>query len=234
MRSSIRLAPSARLVVAVTTALGLAAALAACGVETSDPNLFAPYPARDSGTPSGGDSGTETPGTDSGTSNPGTDSGAPATDSGTPGTDSGTPAADNAFTGAPAYVATTGRNARKNAHGGNGNPAKLACLTCHKAGGSGPTWFAGGTVYADAAGTTPVAQAEVRIRDAAGKAASTYTDADGNFYFTPAQATGLAFPLQVGARTGAVVRTMSAKITMGDCSASACHQTGAAGFIHVP
>lgn len=233
MRNSIRLARPARLVMAVTTALGLAAAMAACGVETSDPNLFAPYPTRDSGT-TGADSGVGSA-SDSGTTNPGTDSGStPGTDSGTPGTDSGTPAADNAFTGAPAYVATTGRNARKNDHGGNGNPSKLACLTCHKAGGNAPTWFAGGTVFADAAGTTPLAQAEVRIRDGAGKTASTYTDADGNFYFTPAQATGLTFPLQVGARTGAVVRTMSAKITMGDCSASACHQTGAAGVVHVP
>lgn len=147
--------------------------------------------------------------------------------------DAATPTANNAFTGAPAYVATLGRNARKNDHGNGGNPAKLACLTCHRAGGDGPRWFAGGTVFANVQGTTPAPRVEVRFRDAAGNAASTYTDNDGNFYLTPAQAQGLSFPLQVGARDGTNVRPMIATIAAGDCSAAACHG-GAAGVIHVP
>lgn len=147
--------------------------------------------------------------------------------------DAAVPPANNAFTGAPAYVATLGRSARKNDHGNGGNPAKLACLTCHRAGGDGPRWFAGGTVFTNAQGTTPAARAEVRLRDGAGNAASTYTDADGNFYFTPAQAQGLSFPLQVGVRDATTTRPMAAMISIGDCSAAACHG-GAPGVVHVP
>ncbi len=83
---------------------------------------------------------------------------------------------NNAFTGAPAYVATLGRNARKNDHGNGGNPAKLACLTCHRAGGDGPRWFAGGTVFANVQGTTPAPRVEVRFSDAAGNAAPRHTE----------------------------------------------------------
>jgi len=191
-------------------------------------------------------------GTGTGTGNPATssDSGTPGADGSTPGPspttppgsdggptptpDASTPPPVNAFTGAPAYVATTGRNARKNDHGNGGNAAKLACLGCHRAGGNAPIWFAGGTVFTSAAGTTPAAQVEVRFRDATGKAASTYTDADGNFYLTPGQANGLTFPLQVAARDATTVRPMVTMLPNGDCSSSACHGAAAVGAVHVP
>lgn len=184
-------------------------------------------------TSSGSDSGTA-PGADGSTPGPSPTT-PPGSDGGpTPTPDASTPPPVNAFTGAPAYVATTGRNARKNAHGNGGNPAKLACLSCHRAGGNAPTWFAGGTVFTSAAGTTPAPQVEVRFRDATGKAASTYSDADGNFYLTPGQANGLAFPLQVAARDATTVRPMVTMLANGDCSAAACHGGATVGAVHVP
>lgn len=169
-------------------------------------------------------------------------SGASSTSSGSTsssgGTDSGTDgaAAANAFTGAGAYTATTGRNTNKpGEHPNAGNPAKTACLSCHGPGGDGPRFFAGGTVYKDVAATMPAAQVEVRFRDASGKALSTYTDALGNFVVTANAATtaGIAFPLQVGARNGTATKPMSAQIANGDCNSSTCHG-GTQGFIHVP
>lgn len=209
----------------------LAASLAACAGADPDADLLK----RSSGTsattqPSGTapPNGSTTSATDGSAPPPVT----PGSDAG-PGVDASPPPPVNAFTGAPAYVATTGRSARKNAHGNGGNPSKLACLSCHKTGGNAPVWFAGGTVFTSAAGTTPAAQVEVRLRDATGKGASTYSDADGNFYFTPAQAAGLAFPLQVAARDATTVKPMVTMLTMGDCSAAACHG-GTPGVVHVP
>lgn len=141
-----------------------------------------------------------------------------------------------AFTGAAAYAATNGPSTLKGEHPNGGNPAKVDCLTsnCHGAGGSGPRFAAGGTVFTSAAGTTPAAQVEVRLRDAAGNAVSAYTDASGNFFVRAAAAAALTFPVQTGARNTATTRAMSATIANGACNSAACHGSAATGFIHVP
>ena len=152
--------------------------------------------------------------------------------------DAGGDAADaatavTAFTGAGAYVATSGPSTIKGAHGGNGNPSKLACQGCHGAGGGAPRFFAGGSVFKDAAGTMPAAQVEVRFRDAAGKSLSAYTDATGSFFVreTTATAAGIALPALVGARDAALTKLMTATIANGDCNSAACHG-GAQGRVH--
>lgn len=203
------------------------------GVGCGSDNDIAPLVPSPKGSATGTTAGSSSTGAPDGsvpTPNP---TGTTPTDGGGGG-DSSTPPAVNAFTGAPAYVATLGQNARKNDHGNGGNPAKLACLSCHRQGGNAPRWFAGGTVFTEAAGTTPAARVEIRFRDATGKAVSTYSDADGNFYLTPNQAQGLTFPLQVGARDATNVRPMVTMLSMGDCSASACHGNASVGAVHVP
>lgn len=123
----------------------------------------------------------------------------------------------------------------KGEHPNGGNPSKLACLGCHGPGGPGPRFFAGGSVFKDAAGKVPAAQVEVRLRDGAGKAVSTYTDTLGNFLITAQTATsaGIAFPLHNGVRTGAATNLMTAAATSGDCNSSTCHG-GTQGWIHIP
>lgn len=164
----------------------------------------------------------------------GTDAAADAADGGAKDAGSVTPA--TAFTGAGAYVATTGPSTIKGAHPNGGNPAKVDCLSsgCHGAGGAGPRFAAGGTVFTSAAGTTPAAQVEVRLRDGAGKAVSAYTDTNGNFFVRAADAAALVFPVQAGARNTASTRAMSASIANGACNSAACHGGAATGVIHVP
>jgi hypothetical protein len=185
------------------------------------------------GTPEGGAEGEDAaaPADASAADGSGTDAG--AKDAAGDAADAAT--AITAFTGAGAYVATTGPSTIKGAHGGNGNPSKLACQGCHGAGGGAPRFFAGGSVFKDAAGTMPAAQVEVRFRDAAGKSVSAFTDATGSFYVRQSTATaaGIALPALVGARDAAATKLMSATIANGDCNSSACHG-GAQGRVHVP
>jgi hypothetical protein len=164
----------------------------------------------------------------------GADAAADAADGGAKDAGNVTPA--TAFTGAGAYVATSGPSTIKGAHPNGGNPAKVDCLSsgCHGAGGAGPRFAAGGTVFTSAAGTTPAAQVEVRLRDGAGKAVSAYTDAFGNFFVRAADAAAVVFPVQAGARNTASTRAMSASIANGACNSAACHGSAATGFIHVP
>jgi hypothetical protein len=194
------------------------------------------------GTNSQADSGAESddspsqtlPARDSGTA-PGitTDGGTTASDGNA---DSGVPPAANAFTGAPAYVATSGGSTSKGAHGNGGNPAKRDCMTsdCHGSGGPGPRFAAGGTIYTSAAATTPAAQVEVRFVDADGTAVSKYTNATGNFYLRATDAANLAFPLKVAVRDAKTTQPMVATIANGACSSAACHGAAATGVVHVP
>lgn len=197
------------------------------------------------GTSSGGSSGASSSGSsgepdDASTSSSSSSSSSSGGDGG--GNDAGSDApADaagpaNAFTGAGAFVMKTGPNTTKGDHGNGGNPAKQGCLqaACHAAGGEGPRWFAGGTVYKDKAATMPAAAVEVRLRDAAGHALITNTDNLGNFYVRAADATNaqLTFPLHVGVRDGATTKLMSATIANGDCNSAACHG-GAQGFVYL-
>lgn len=162
----------------------------------------------------------------------GTDGGGIADDAGT-GNDAST-GGTNAFTGAAAYGNVAGPSARKGSHNFAGNtpqtnPAKQACLGCHRAGGNAPTFKLGGTVYKDLAGTMPAANVEIRVRDGAGTASVVNSDADGNFYL---RAGAFTYPALTGARDGTTTKLMVGQITSGDCNA--CHNGTTTGFIHVP
>ena len=222
------------------SALALSTLVAACGDADqaqlgvgSRTNTTLPDGAPAEGTPEGTPEGDDasTPADASAGDSGGADTG--AKDAGGDAADAAT--AVTAFTGAGAYVATTGPSTIKGAHGGNGNPSKLACQGCHGAGGGAPRFFAGGSVFKDAAGTMPAAQVEVRFRDAAGKSLSAFTDATGSFYVRQSTATaaGITLPAHVGARDATTTKLMSATIANGDCNSSACHG-GAQGRVHVP
>lgn len=226
-------------------ALGLTLVAAACSAG-SESELLGGAAARRNH-PVGEGTATDTSATE-GTGDPSTDldadvpESAPASDAGADADASDAAPKDasappvTAFTGAAAYVATNGPSTQKGAHPNGGNPAKVDCLTsnCHGAGGSGPRFAAGGTVFTSAAATTPAAQVEVRLRDAAGNAVSAYTDANGNFFVRAAAAAALVFPVQTGARNAAATRAMSATIANGACNSAACHGSAATGFVHVP
>jgi hypothetical protein len=152
---------------------------------------------------------------------------------------SGAPAGD-AFAGAAAYSATTPapNNApakgKGNAtvHGAQLDPAGLSCLPCHAG------FNFGGTVYGEAAGTTRVAGAEVRIVDATGKQVSLVsTDADGNVWDTVA--TKVADGFKVGVRKDGKVKVMATPLKAGDGSCArtdnnaGCHSAGKQGPIYL-
>lgn len=210
----------------------LSAISIACGGGTADDLLGGPRTNHampgDEPAAGGGDGGAEP----SSAQDP--DAGAGAEGGG--GGDAATPA--NAFSGAPAYEAKTGPNTIKS-QGDHpfpgGNPAKQDCMTsqCHGAGGEGPRFLAGGTVYNDVAGTTPAPQVEVRLVSGDGTAASVYTDANGNFYLRSGDAAGLTFPAKTGARDGASAKLMVSAVGSGACNSATCHG-GPTGVIHVP
>lgn len=145
-------------------------------------------------------------------------------------------AAESPFAGAPAYVPTTGRNTlQPGEHPGYGNPSKRACFDCHGGNGPGPKFFAAGSVFHEAAGTTAAAEVEIRLRDDAGRTVSTYTDALGNFVVTAraASTAGVTFPLHAGARDATTTNAMIRPVPNGNCNAAICHG-GPRGWIHVP
>ena len=55
------------------------------------------------------------------------------------------------------------------------------CLACHGGRERAPTFTAGGTLFADWAGTAPAANATVRITDATGRTVTLTTSRVGNF-----------------------------------------------------
>jgi hypothetical protein len=85
----------------------------------------------------------------------------------------------------------------------------------------------GGTVYTDAAGTTPAASVEVRL--VAGATVFTaYTNATGNFYvFGNAAASS-----KVGVRDGAKTHVMIGAAANGNCNG--CHDGTTTAKIHLP
>jgi hypothetical protein len=139
------------------------------------------------------------------------------------------------FVGAPAYVSKMGSQTH--------NPGQ-SCMQsgCH--GGDAPSFLVGGTVYTDYKGTTAAAGVEVRIVDAAGHAASTYTGPNGNFHISSGSANGVTFPAVVGVRSGTTTRPMITKLasSMGSCGQTHCHVPGGGPLggtgnyypIHVP
>ena len=111
--------------------------------------------------------------------------------------------------------------------------------SCHQAGNNAgaPVWTFAGTLYA-AGGTTTIAKGEVKVIGPDNAVVgSTYTDADGNFWFE-----GGALPAnsKVGVRADGVtaIQHMSTPLlaTNTGCSSkgSNCHGTTAQGPVHVP
>jgi hypothetical protein len=153
-----------------------------------------------------------------------------AADAGPDGATVTPPAPVTAFTGAGAFVSQLGPSTRKSSHNFAGNnpptsPMGQACSNCHN-------FFAGGTVYADAAGTMPAPGVEVRARNAAGVAVSAWTDQDGNFYMPTSG--GVTLPASIGVRNAAATKAMSSSIATGTCASSSCHVAGKQGPIHLP
>ncbi|MGH7281982.1 MAG: carboxypeptidase-like regulatory domain-containing protein [Polyangiaceae bacterium] len=201
-----------------------------CG-DASTPDLGGYDPGSDPGSVSGnggGGGGSQSGGSSGG----GTDGGASGGDAGSTsgggdaggggGTDAGTTAPTDAFSGADPYVATLGASTLKSGHQnsfGTQNPAGHNCLSCH-------SFSFAGTVYSS--GTTPVAKAEVRVLDAMGAARSTYTDANGNFFFS---GSNFLAPAMVGVRDGSNTALMVSTISSGACNS--CHGASTAA-IHLP
>jgi len=93
-------------------------------------------------------------------------------------------------------------------------------MQCHGAAGPAPRFLIAGTVYKDATGT-PAGQVEVRVVGSDGVARTTYSNADGNFFFKAA-AGAVKFPALVGARDGNTTKVMTIDATNGNCNS--CHR----------
>lgn len=143
------------------------------------------------------------------------------------------PSSAGAFAGAPAYVATLGPSTidlsgKGNGHlsfNAGGNPAGRPCLDCHDGStkGGAPAFLFAGTVYENAQGKA-AARIEVRMVGADGKALSTHTDDNGNFFFRASAGT-VAIPAIAGVRNATTAHSMSNKINDANCNQ--CHGTTA-------
>jgi hypothetical protein len=98
------------------------------------------------------------------------------------------------------------------------------CLSCHSAGGraAGKPWSAAGTLYTDAAGSSPMQGAKVLIVDARGVSVTLTSNESGNFY------TGedLQAPFQYVAvdNNGKVTQMVTPSLPTGACNS--CHSPG--------
>jgi len=194
--------------------------VAACGgFDAGDPYHMRPRQSVGETSPAPEDEGDHVDATDAGSDAPESIT-QPTPDSGPP------PPAPDAFTGAAAYTATTGATTRQTQHAFGGatptNPAGQPCLKCHGAAGPAPRFTFGGTVFKDAIGT-PAPQIEVRVVGSDGVARSTYTDADGNFFF-PFASGAVKFPATQGARDADTKKTMTTTAMNGNCNS--CHKAG--------
>jgi hypothetical protein len=116
---------------------------------------------------------------------------------------------------------------------GNGNHnAGQDCMQagCHAAGGEGPTFSVGGTVYTDALGAAPQVGATITIRDSIGIEVNLPTQQNGNFY----SAAQLTPPLTtyVSECPGIIHMVSSATAA---CNSGGCHDgVAATGRIYLP
>lgn len=115
--------------------------------------------------------------------------------------------------------------------GGGEHNAGQACIACHAA-DDGPDFTLAGTLYGDAAGTTPLAGATIIAVDADGATVEMVTRQNGNFWTSEP----LAFPVHVVATSCPDVAPMAGAVAApGDCNAGGCHAAGApSGRVHLP
>lgn len=129
--------------------------------------------------------------------------------------------AKTAFTGAPGYASAAVTTTAASAHAAKKLPAPskdTACLSCHKTGGTAPSFVLAGTVFSADDGKTPLADAELRFVDDKGAGSSAHSDADGNFWLKgPSVTTETG---KAGARKGAVTKAMDVPAS-GNCNE--CH-----------
>lgn len=149
----------------------------------------------------------------------------PASDAGPHAVDAGEASTvRDPFGGAAPYAGKTGSGTHN---------AGMSCVHagCHGSAASAagaPGLLLGGTVYTDYKGTNAAPGVEVRIVDAAGHAASTFSGPEGNFYIMSSSANGVTFPAVVGARDAKTTRPMVTVLTadMASCGQAKCHAPG--------
>lgn len=125
------------------------------------------------------------------------------------------------FASGPAYVAAPVTTTAAASHTAKkiAAPTKdTACLSCHKTGGTAPSFVLGGTVFTADNGKTPLAGAEIRFVDAKGTLSRAHSDADGNFWLAgPSVTTETG---KAAARTATLSKVMDVPAS-GNCNE--CH-----------
>lgn len=159
----------------------------------------------------------ETPGGGGTSTSPGGTTTAPA------GTDGGTatPAGDVVFGTTTFAAGTPGRGApakaANDAH--QGDCSGKDCITCHSG-----DWAFAGTLYTDATKTARVTGAEVRLTGPDGKTlATTFSDADGNFWIDPQIVPSVPIGSHVGVRNATSKMNMAGAVAEGQ---RGCNQAG--------
>lgn len=112
---------------------------------------------------------------------------------------------------------------------GHHNPGQ-ACMQCHKAGGSGPQFTLGGTLFDGLNSSTGVDGATLRIVDANGTEVALHSALNGNFYTTQS----LTFPLTVSGSSCPNTQKMFSAVNENgaDCNSAGCHDS--TFRIHLP
>jgi len=137
--------------------------------------------------------------------------------------------AKTAFTGAPAYASAAVTTTAASAHAAKKIAAPsnaTGCLSCHKTGGTAPSFVFGGTIFSSDDGKTPLADAEIRFVDDKGAASSAHSDADGNYWLKGPSVT--AETGKAGARKGAVTKAMDVPAS-GNCNE--CHGANMPAYV---
>lgn len=115
---------------------------------------------------------------------------------------------------------------------GHHNPgADCISAGCHAAGGGGPRFYVGGTVYTNAAGAAPLPDATIRVVDGNGVEHKLIAADNGNFWTTD----NLPTPFTVAGSLCPDLVPMNGAVTNGSCNVGGCHSAaGGNGRIHVP
>ena len=142
-----------------------------------------------------------------------------------PGPDAGA-AVDNATSDATPAAACD--NAVTTTNDGKHKPGE-PCLQCHTAGGEGPAFTMGGTLYTGAASTTPIAGATIHAVDGNGVDVKLVTALNGNFWTNKT----IVFPVTVRASRCPDTKAMIAPVATagGNCNMGGCHGTGARVYL---